>query len=62
MPPCPMESTPTDEGAVYDRTVTLDASELAPMITYGTNPGMGMPVTARIPTRLIHRRDAESSS
>jgi len=40
---------PTDEGAMYDRTVTLDPSELAPMITYGTNPGMGMPVTARIP-------------
>ena len=39
----------TDEGAVYDKTVTLDASALEPMITYGTNPGMGMPVTARIP-------------
>ena len=34
---------PTDEGAVYDKTVTLDASALEPMITYGTNPGMGMP-------------------
>ena len=40
---------PTDEGAEYDRTVTLDASRLAPMITYGTNPGMGMPIDARIP-------------
>jgi 3-isopropylmalate/(R)-2-methylmalate dehydratase large subunit len=40
---------PTDAGAVYDRTVTLEASELAPMITYGTNPGMGIPVTAPIP-------------
>jgi 3-isopropylmalate/(R)-2-methylmalate dehydratase large subunit len=42
-------SLPTDDGAVYDRTVTLDLTNLAPMITYGTNPGMGMPVTARIP-------------
>ena len=40
---------PSDEGAAYDRTVMLDASALAPMITFGTNPGMGMPVTARIP-------------
>lgn len=40
---------PTDEGATYDTTVTLDAHELVPMITYGTNPGMGMPITSRIP-------------
>lgn len=39
----------TDEGATYDRTVTLDASTLKPMITYGTNPGMGMPIDGRIP-------------
>jgi 3-isopropylmalate/(R)-2-methylmalate dehydratase large subunit len=40
---------PTDEGAAYDKTVTLDASTLEPMITYGTNPGMGMPITSRVP-------------
>ncbi len=40
---------PTDEGATYDRTVTLDASVLEPMITYGTNPGMGVPISAPIP-------------
>ncbi|GAB4527323.1 MAG: 3-isopropylmalate dehydratase large subunit [Anaerolineae bacterium] len=40
---------PTDDGAVYDRSVTLDASALPPMITYGTNPGMGIPITGRIP-------------
>ncbi len=39
----------TDEGATYDATVTLDANELRPMITYGTNPGMGMPIDALIP-------------
>jgi len=43
-------SLPTDEGAVFDRSVTLDASALEPMITYGTNPGMGMKITDRIPT------------
>jgi 3-isopropylmalate/(R)-2-methylmalate dehydratase large subunit len=33
----------------HDKTVTLDASKLEPMITYGTNPGMGIPITGRIP-------------
>lgn len=41
---------PTDEGATYDKSITLDASELEPMITYGTNPGMGMRITDCIPT------------
>jgi 3-isopropylmalate/(R)-2-methylmalate dehydratase large subunit len=41
---------PSDEGATYDKSITLDASELEPMITYGTNPGMGMRITDRIPT------------
>ena len=39
----------TDDGAPFDATVTLDAAMLAPMITYGTNPGMGIPVTGRVP-------------
>lgn len=41
---------PSDEGAVYDKTVTFDASNLEPMITFGTNPEMGMPVSGQIPT------------
>ena len=40
---------PTDDGATYDRSVTISASELAPMITYGTNPGMGMRIDAPVP-------------
>lgn len=40
---------PSDEGATYDRTLTLDISSLEPMVTYGTNPGMGIPITAQIP-------------
>jgi 3-isopropylmalate/(R)-2-methylmalate dehydratase large subunit len=40
---------PSDEGAVYDTSITLDANALEPMITYGTNPGMGMPITGRVP-------------
>jgi 3-isopropylmalate/(R)-2-methylmalate dehydratase large subunit len=40
---------PSDDGAAYDKTVRLDASALEPMITYGTNPGMGAPITGRVP-------------
>jgi len=40
---------PTDSGAHYDRVVTFDARQLAPMITYGTNPGMGVPVDGAVP-------------
>jgi 3-isopropylmalate/(R)-2-methylmalate dehydratase large subunit len=41
---------PTDEGARFDKSVTIDASRLEPMVTYGTNPGMGIPITGRVPT------------
>jgi len=40
---------PTDAGAVFDQTVTLSAAELQPMITYGTNPGMGVAISAAVP-------------
>jgi 3-isopropylmalate/(R)-2-methylmalate dehydratase large subunit len=40
---------PTDEGATYDKSIHIDASALEPMITFGTNPGMGIPITARVP-------------
>ena len=39
----------TDEGAKFDKTVVLDASKLEPMITYGTNPGMGMQISETVP-------------
>lgn len=40
----------TDEGARYDKVLKFDAADIGPMITYGTNPGMGIRVTDRIPT------------
>ena len=43
------QALPSDEGAAYDKTIFLDASVLEPMVTYGTNPGMGIPVTGRVP-------------
>jgi len=39
----------SDPDAVYDRSVTLDASSLAPMITYGTHPGMGVAIGEPVP-------------
>jgi 3-isopropylmalate/(R)-2-methylmalate dehydratase large subunit len=43
-------SLPSDPGAVYDRTVILDASALQPMLTFGTNPGMGIPISGIVPS------------
>ncbi|MCL3778956.1 3-isopropylmalate dehydratase large subunit [Prolixibacteraceae bacterium JC049] len=40
----------TDEGAVFDTEYHYDAADIEPMITYGTNPGMGMKVTETVPT------------
>jgi 3-isopropylmalate/(R)-2-methylmalate dehydratase large subunit len=40
---------PTDAGAVYDRSLSFDAALLEPMLTFGTNPGQGMPVSGRVP-------------
>jgi 3-isopropylmalate/(R)-2-methylmalate dehydratase large subunit len=40
---------PSDRGAHYDTTVVLDARDIAPMVTWGTNPGAVLPVTASIP-------------
>src|SRR5690554_6193240 len=39
----------SDEGAKFDKEVTFDATKIPPMITYGTNPGMGMPIYGTIP-------------
>jgi 3-isopropylmalate/(R)-2-methylmalate dehydratase large subunit len=39
----------TDEGAKYDREVRIDVSKLEPMITFGTNPSQGIPVTGKVP-------------
>ena len=43
------KALPTDAGATYDRTLSLDASALEPMITFGNNPGMGMAITGSVP-------------
>ena len=40
----------SDEDAVFDKEVTFDAADIEPMITYGTNPGMGIAVSGAIPS------------
>lgn len=39
----------SDEDAVFDAEFSFDASEIYPMVTYGTNPGMGIPISQNIP-------------
>jgi len=43
------QSLPSDPGAEFDKTIEIDVSTLEPMVTYGTNPGMGLPISGRIP-------------
>jgi 3-isopropylmalate/(R)-2-methylmalate dehydratase large subunit len=43
------KTLPSDPGAQYDQTVTLDAAALEPMVTYGTTPGMAIPIQGRVP-------------
>ncbi|HEV7594044.1 MAG TPA: 3-isopropylmalate dehydratase large subunit [Gemmatimonadaceae bacterium] len=48
----------TDEGARYDRSVHINAADLAPMITFGTNPSMAIPIDGHVPDPA----DAESGA
>jgi 3-isopropylmalate/(R)-2-methylmalate dehydratase large subunit len=57
---------PTDEGAAYARNLTIDAGALEPMVTFGTNPGMGIPISGTIPAPSstadpIERSDLEKA-
>ncbi|MBT3314860.1 MAG: 3-isopropylmalate dehydratase large subunit [Anaerolineae bacterium] len=55
------QKLPSDEGAVYDKAVTIDVSTLEPMVTYGTNPEMGITINQRIPS-LGNKSEAANSS
>ena len=43
------KTLPTDDAAIFDREYHFEAEDIAPMITYGTNPGMGMKINDSIP-------------
>ena len=53
---------PTDPDAAYDRTVTIDAAALAPMVSWGTNPGQVTMVTGRVPDPAGYGNPAERES
>jgi 3-isopropylmalate/(R)-2-methylmalate dehydratase large subunit len=52
----------SDEGAAYDKVLIYDADDIAPMITYGTNPGMGIKVSDHIPTLSDLKNISEQTS
>lgn len=53
----------TDDDAVFDKTLTLDASEMAPQVSWGTNPGMVIDVTSKIPDPgTMHDEDLKKST
>jgi 3-isopropylmalate/(R)-2-methylmalate dehydratase large subunit len=43
------KTLPTDSDAIFDKEYSFDAEDIAPMITYGTNPGMGIKISETIP-------------
>ena len=49
----------TDPGATYDKVVEIDAATLSPFVTWGTNPGMVVPVTERVPDPASFASEAE---
>ncbi|MEI6532431.1 MAG: 3-isopropylmalate dehydratase large subunit [Candidatus Roizmanbacteria bacterium] len=53
------KTLPTDEGATFDRVETFNAEDIKPMITYGTNPGMGSSVSGHIPTESELSNDSD---
>ena len=52
----------TDEGATYDYSVRIDADTLEPMITFGTNPGMGMAISGNVPDPAAQQDPLERES
>ncbi|MBM9468090.1 3-isopropylmalate dehydratase large subunit [Nakamurella leprariae] len=49
----------TDEDAVFDAEVVLDADELTPFVTWGTNPGQGLPLSAAVPDPAVMTDDSQ---
>jgi 3-isopropylmalate/(R)-2-methylmalate dehydratase large subunit len=56
------QTLPTDAGAAFDKTVEINAAQLAPFVTWGTNPGMAAPVTGEVPDPGQSASDSERGS
>ena len=52
----------TDEGATYDETVILHVDDLAPQVSWGTNPGQTLPITANVPSPLDFDDETEQKN
>ncbi len=52
----------TDDDAAFDREVVLDAAELSPFVTWGTNPGQGAPLASRVPDPADYADPASRAS
>lgn len=55
------KTLPSDRGAIYDRVEIFKAEDIEPMVTYGTNPGMGITITGRIPTAEKFENESDRS-
>lgn len=53
------KTLPTDENAVFDKELFFDARDIEPMVTYGTNPGMGIKISQNIPTENRYKTESE---
>jgi 3-isopropylmalate/(R)-2-methylmalate dehydratase large subunit len=56
------KTLPSDRGAQFDGVVEIDAAGLAPAVTWGTNPGMVIPVTENVPDPARMQSEAERSA
>jgi 3-isopropylmalate/(R)-2-methylmalate dehydratase large subunit len=56
------QALPSDIDAIFDKTVEINAAQLAPFVTWGTNPGMAAPVNGEVPDPDQSRNDSERGS
>jgi len=55
------ETLKSDKDAIFDKEIVFQAKDIEPMITYGTNPGMGMSINQHIPTEETISKEARDS-
>jgi 3-isopropylmalate/(R)-2-methylmalate dehydratase large subunit len=56
------DSLVTDDDAVFDREVVIDATQLTPFVTWGTNPGQGLPLGASVPDPASYGSDDDRAA
>ena len=56
------KTLPSDEGAIYDKELQFDGADIEPMVTYGTNPGMGVKINQSIPYKHDFEKETDANS